>query len=270
VSNWSLAAGTRSEVLGNPGTGEGTTVTTGVANTKGSYADLGTATFAYAGMVLMVSSVSGARVRLDLAVDTGGGNQIVVEDLFMDFTGGGIAAAVHVVLPIHVPSGATIRARAQSNGSGISLRAMLIGYAMDTPGFSRVRQVKPLNAWGGSAASATDPASFVALTGNTYTAWTEVTASAPDQCFGLLVALGNNGATARGNTRIVVDIGVGGAGSEVLIGTIMVGQTANGPGAMSAMMPVHVAAGSRVAFRLVTSGAAFTQTTGCSVHGLIP
>lgn len=101
---------------------------------------------------------------------------------------------------------------------------------------------------------------------HTFGAWTQMTASLPDTIsgLGLLIDVRTN-ATATGS---VVEIGVGASGSEVTIARIAVGSHSANGGGYIIVLPIGVAAGSRIAARLqsvVTGG-----KTGILNYGFMP
>lgn len=266
MSNWSITAATRTETLGAT-TGEGTTVTANATtHVKGSYSTIGTAGFAYGGFFLCFVPAGGAKYRIDVAVNSGGSDQIIIPDLLLDATsaGGNIANST-IFFPIHVPAGAVVKARSQSATSGGTVRLLLVGFATDFPGYRRASRVVALSAF-----TNTDPTATVTLAGTSFTSWTEVTSSTADRICGLYVSSATGGDTTRTGGRILAEIGTGSAGAEV---ARMSWQGAQVSGSLinhiAGPLPVDIVAGSRLAYRAQASSAS-TDTFGLAFFGLVP
>lgn len=94
--------------------------------------------------------------------------------------------------------------------------------------------------------------------------WTQVFSSLANETYGLLICVNTN-TTSAASRNTVIDIGIGGAGSEIvlvpdLIGGNAIGFTTNG-GGLWYYFPVFIPAGTRVAVR-----AQSTVTTSFRVH----
>ena len=116
----------------NPATSFGTTVDPGgTANTKGSYVALTSGTArdisAIAWMVDMNGNTPvGADMLLDIAIGAAGSEQIIVPNWNMKNAGSGSTAAISPVysgpIPVQIPAGTRIAARAQSTDSSATSR----------------------------------------------------------------------------------------------------------------------------------------------------
>lgn len=97
-------------------------------------------------------------------------------------------------------------------------------------------------------------------------AWAQVIAALSADCFGLLICINSNSASAASRNS-VVDIGIGGAGSEIVLIPNLIGGNAvayNGVGGgLWHYFPVAIPAGTRVAVRaqgsVVTAFSVFVQ-----------
>lgn len=261
MSNWPLVAATRYETLG-AGTGTGTTVTSGAADTKGSYATIGTAGFAYSGIILSLANIAtSTRYRLDIAVNTGGADDIIVEDFYLDnFTTE--SNAVTLSFPVSVPSGASVKVRWQGNQATKTAVAVIVGIAKDFPGTVGSRVV-----------SCTDftntlPSNTVALNGTTFTAWTTIRASTPKRISQLYLSHSMGGDTTRTTSNILVEIGIGAAAAEVALFQFLGRNfTVSTPNVIFGPVPCDIPVGKRLAFRAQCSAAA-ADTYGVSAAGL--
>lgn len=152
-----------------------------------------------------------------------------------------------VFIPLHVRAGERLAARIQ--GAVVSdtfIPRIIHCFADRMPG------------WGGYSAADTytaNTATSAPTTGDLAdNAWDEAVASTTNPIKGLTVhPCGTPGDTSWGNTAgIIVDVGVGGAGSEVLIGSVLVSVNSNENiyGIISApFIEAEIATGSRLALR---------------------
>jgi hypothetical protein len=264
----SLASSVRYEQRGI-GTGIGTTVTSNAsANTKGSYVSIGSAiSFDYDGIFLNLVGLTGnasRRFRIDLAVNNGGSDQIIVEDLLLEYQVTPAPTVQGILIPIFVPSGGQLKARCQDiTGSG-TIALSLNGIQGDCKMLRGFRALKTFTDW-----TNTDPTGSVALTGTTQTAWTEIISSSLTRCAGLFVSFDNRGTTGPTSTGIVVDIGWGAAASERVLFRFNVSGGLEGGKPTIGPFPCDFPAGTRFAFR-AQGQAADTNTISIALNGLVP
>ena len=266
MTNWPINAAVRAETIGLS-TGTGTSVTSGPADTKGSYATIGTTGFQYGGLVLslLASGLGGARkFRLDIAINTGGSDTIIVEDYYFEGSNTAIAVApLNIHLRVCIPSGATVKARVQSNQSTQTIAVALIGVAYDFPGPVGKSRVVSCTDF-----TNTLPTNTVTQAGNSYTAWTEIRSSLPARVSALWLTFSNGGDSSRTASDFIVDIGVGAAGSEVVIGSILGTQSGGLFSLIPAFLPCDIPAGSRLAFRIQCAVAGAADAFGVCAIGL--
>lgn len=202
----------------------GVDVTAGISNAKGSYASVIDSTaFDYAGIILHIgqNNVS-ARFAVDIAIGAAAAEQIVLPDyLFPDNTGG---TARLVRLPMAIPAGTKISAAAQSSATSGSPVIRVGGVGIGPNPRLPSPQVARAIAYGYSSAATAGTTVDPGGTAHTKGVWTEITASTTANHHGLLIAptTYNNGGAVSGitltaNTQWLIDIGVGGSGSEVAI-----------------------------------------------------
>jgi hypothetical protein len=265
VSNWPLLAASHFETLG-AGTGQGTTVTTGALNTKGSYATIGTTGFRYSGFLLQLVSNNGTRFRFDLAINTGGSDQIIVEDFYYDSHFSSTVSTIALWFPVGIPSGATIKMRAQAAAATQSFLAVVQGYAMDFPGHTSFRACRSATDF-----TNTDPTNSVTQTGNTVTSWTQVAASTVAGFAGLYVSPAVCADTSRTSSKLLVDVAVGASLAEqAVISGLQFTQNASGP-VPSGVGPVlcDIPAGTRLSSRVQCSAAGAADAFNVSINGLV-
>jgi hypothetical protein len=268
-----LGASARYQTLGRSG-GGGTQITaSATANTKGSYATLGTTGFDYDGFwVTITSVVSGTtyRQRVDLAVNTGGSDQVVAEDVYYD---GSITgewydnSGAGFFVPVKIPGGAVVKARCQSSTGSGTLLVSINGMQGDARLVSGFRALKSATDW-----TNTDPTNSLTLGGTTLSGWTQVMASTPVRFAGLYLGLDSLGA-APGFVSCFFDIGWGIAGSEQVLTTV--GTASFGGGGPSPLFyhpigpfPCDLPAGTRLAVRGQSAYSGAAGTVYPVLHGL--
>lgn len=108
----------------------GVTVTTGVANTKGSYAQV-TASLSndIMGFVIVKDGApANGNYLLDIAIGAAASEQVIIPNLLFSGVSGGVAVnAIGMFFPVPIPQGTRIAARAQSNNATQSINISLIG-----------------------------------------------------------------------------------------------------------------------------------------------
>ena len=117
---------------------------------------------------------------------------------------------------------------------------------------------------------------LVALSGgsanNTKGAWTELVASTTEPYDALIVSLQGGDDTTQGTGQILLDIGIGPAGSEIVAVGDTIGSIANSEEvrmAATGVYPVNVPRGSRIAARW-QGQVATTSGLDAIVHGIRP
>jgi hypothetical protein len=263
-----LVSSTRYETQGISG-GVGTTVTaSATVNTKGSYATLGTTGFEYDGFFLALTGFGGggaARYRVDVSANTGGSDQLIVEDLYFDPSASGTYynAQDTVLIPVCVPAGATLKARTQSTSASVTMGISVLGYQGDAKATKGFRALKSATDW-----TNTDPTNSITLSGTTQTGWTQIMASTPVRFAGLHLALDSLGNTGLTTAHATFEVGIGALGSEHTTGIIVAAQLAatvicraRGP------FPCNIAAGTRLSVR-AQCDAANTNALGVVLNGL--
>jgi hypothetical protein len=258
-----LFGGGRFETLGEA-TGEGTTVT--AANgSKGSYATIGTTGFEYSGFWLVVSPANSSGFRIDVAVSAS--DVIVFPDLGLDARASGAnASPVNIWVPIAVPASTAIKVRAQSTAAN-TLRALVIGYHGDPFAPAVAGGIFNLNGWSGvdTSVSATP-----GTTAGTAGAWEELTSSLSRDIVGLYLAGNVAGDTSRTAGRLIVEIGIGAASSEIPILTIQTTNNSNNQNATFGPIWRTIPATTRIAYRVKPSYSSATPDVfGLVGHGIV-
>ena len=267
-----LTGSTRYESLGF-GTGIGTAVTSGTSNAKGTIVTIGTTTFDYDGFILCVqqaTSPGGGFIVIDIFVNTGGSDQLICENLIHGISNNGIIQVDNFPIPVHVPKGATLKARiAQTGFTAVPFNLAINGYQSGTSltrGFRALLSCTDFNAdW--------HVPNQVTLSGTTLTGWATVRTSTPRRIAGLYVAANIQTAGTAINGRLLYDVGWGAVASEhALIRLLMNSDgTADDLDAVQLLgpFPCDIPASSRIAMRAQVA-AANTHSFGIGCWGLVP
>ena len=232
---------------------DGATVTAGALNTKGSWAELAAAT-ALAGDLLIVqpgACSAAADYLVDIGIGAAGSEQTIVSNLLICAgKGPGAWFGCPIVLPISIPAGTRLAARAQATTASATLT--LIAHALargwlDGAPLSRVATYGAATA--DSGGTSIDPGGSA----NTKGAWTQLASATSADHRALLLALGNQANTVRTAGSWLVDIGIGAAGSEqTIVSNLFIrGDSSNDcvSTAMTLPLPIAIPAGTRLAVR---------------------
>jgi len=101
----------RIETLGaDTANSTGTSITAGATNAKGSWTNIGTASFAYEGLLInLAENVGGSDFLLDVGIDDGAANMhIIIPDLHLPVRKTAGEQNFSMYIPVHVPAGAII------------------------------------------------------------------------------------------------------------------------------------------------------------------
>lgn len=232
-------------------TSNGTTLTCGAANTKGSYVQLDASTaFAVAWVTIILSNQNngGRDVLVDIATGAAGAETVVIANIW----GGTQNSFPNNVyrFRLSIAAGVRIAARAQDNGGSETLDiTMQIGD--DDWGSGAVDTYGAVTA--DSGGTSIDPGAVA----NTKGAYVQLSASSAADLTELIFAAGNQDNAARQFDHWLVDIATGAAGAEsVAIADVMVGQAATGSVNVSpniASWLLAIASGARLAVRAQTT-----------------
>jgi hypothetical protein len=258
------------------GTSRGTTVSTSAsANTKGSWTALGSATsFAYEGFTVYLSRSSGAGDYLvDIGVDDGAGNNFaLLPDLHAAFAKIGAETNLAINVPIHVAAGALLEARSQSLAGLQAIDVLIVGHSANPGGFPGYSRAITLFTPASSRGINVDPGG----TANTKGTWTQLTASSSNEVAAIFGVVGFNSDTARAaNAGMLLDVGVGGGGSEFVCCPNLAfawGTVWDGPNDVFFQpLPVMCPAGTRFAARAQCSvNTDSDRDIDLALYGLVP
>lgn len=251
------------EHIGFQADGSGTQVTASAsANTKGSYATLGTSSQSWSEFEIYVAYASGnARVMFDVSID--GGTSVKCPNVFAWPGGTTLTAGQRIPIPMAVASGADIRIRMQATTGSTTAQFMVVGTVAsgtEAPGYTTMTALNIDTA--ATRASATN-VSF----DDTWVSQLDPTAAS----YGAILAVLDGGAAAgTSNQAGTLDIGVGtsGGGGEATIYRMPFNIATTGLTLRSVpkLIRVQVASGVRISAK-ADAAANPTDTVRVGMHG---
>lgn len=209
------SASARRESLGLAALTRGALLTAGTANVKGSWATVGTAGFTYEHLVVQLGkNNTAADYVVDIGIEDGATNRwVIAADLRLPGRVAVDEAAIAISLPLHVPSGALLRARCASSTGSATCDVILQGASSGVggaPGFSRCIA---LYAPALSRGVLVDPGGTI----NTKVR-TQIIASSSAPVGAVFAIVGREAVTTRtGASGVSFDIEFGAAASETVV-----------------------------------------------------
>ena len=151
--------------------------------------------------------------------------------------------------PVRVPSGTRISADVQTDTAAAD--AVMIIAQFRAGGFQSSRGCSEIVSYGANTATTNGATVDPGATINTKGAWAEVEASTAQALRGFTLSMGSNLNNATDSANWLIDIGVGGSGSEVVIAENIYGNTTGQEKIINdgSFFEVDIPAGSRIAIR---------------------
>src|SRR6266566_2064348 len=188
----------------------------GTANTKGSYAQLIASSSADAVFALITMQYSPAAnpnaVAVDIAVGGAGSETVVVPNLLME----GITSSGNwqILIPLHIPAGTRIAARCQSS---VASDICYVGMILFDGDFGLAEGPGGYDAIGFTSATTLGTAITPNASVNIKGSYSQLVASALQDYRGFFACFDMQNTAVTPYGPWVVDIAIGGAGSEVII-----------------------------------------------------
>lgn len=254
-----------SQVIGwNSGTSLFTSFTCGANNTKGSWAEITSSCPFDVGLIaIYLQAVLGVSQEkytlLDIGIGSSGNEVVLIPNIsYMHMTYNSANNNTHedvryIHIPLNIAAGQRISIRGQTNHTAtMGKYAGLFLYPLShltTPSFSKITD------YGTNTSTSRGVTVDTGATANTKSSWTQITASTTRRIKSMIpqFASGQNAPFGRS----YIDIGIGGAGSEVVvIPDIYIRATGpNGstrvlaPNGMTNLYPFDIPTGTRIAAR---------------------
>lgn len=242
------------------GTSSGVTVTP-ATNAKGAYAVLSSSLpYDSAGIILTFRG-QGPRYSIDIAVGGSGSEIVVIPDIYVGSTTS--SGLLSVFIPCAIPAGTRVSARAQASAAttATDVTAIFFDGSFDTD--AALAFATTYGFTGGSTSGVSvDPGSV----SNTKGAWVEIASSITYDIRHLMI--GYNPGSTSGSIHWLVDLGVGGSGSEQIVipNLLLGGFDVHG---YKQNFNINIPAGTRIAMRAqCNTGTAGTRLIDFALTGV--
>jgi hypothetical protein len=247
MSDFPLIAGTESLAVGRntSSASQGIAVTSGAANTKGSYAQLiATTTQRMDGFWFHWMSITNTDGLVDVAIGASGSEALVVENMAIASAN----ACDSVWVPLEIPKGVRVAVRWQAVTASSTIH---VGLSALLGGFRTPRAFQRAATFGANTATSRGVSVDAGGTANTFGAWTEIVAATAFPLRALYVGHQRTGDFTQ-IVQVLLDIGYGAAGGEITLIHQLMGYNdgTDNRKTPTGTHPVHVPAGSRLVARL--------------------
>lgn len=272
MADWTTWEGTvKNEAFGESISGStGTTVTSGAADTKGSWVELTASTnFDYDSIDILIRDSGTALANLlDIAVGGSGSEEVILENLLLGRSDGSGDRVIHTVrLPFHIKKGSRIACRHQADNATSILFVMGRGYSSN---FTGIQALGKAVTYGADTVNTKGVVIDPGTTVDTKGSWVELSAATSDNIKAILFRIGNNLNAAPSLNSFLFDIAIGGSGSEEIV-------VADIPAYTQAtsdltygdiIIPLAIKAGSRLAVRSQSTETGADRLLDVTIHGL--
>ena len=257
-------ATTSSTLGGDLATSSGTIITASATpNTKGAYTELLSSTTAPIGGFSV--AIQGEELTaptdflLDISVGGAGSEEVIVPDLLFSI-GNSMDTGLLLTfeIPVSIPQGIRIAARMQASAASEAIACSIIAKATT---FSSSGTGASMIAVGANTADSggtqVDPGGTI----NTKGSYTEITASLGRTINGILLATGQQTNTANRRNKFLIDIAIGGSGSEeIIVSNYPMTATQQETTFLGrAVIPITIPVGTRISIRCQSADADSTD-----------
>lgn len=251
----------------SPTASAGTTVTSGTANTYGTWTQIHAGfTYAISFIDINITNLGANTTNKNCYIDIGvGASSGAVCPLIEKIGGAGAAPGlgINYLIPIRIPPDTPIWARHQnvtaSSAAGVQITAQ--GGNQNVYTMPNVSKVDPLGATTATTVGTTLTVGASGAEG----AWTQVVASTTDDYAGCLLSFFNSGTTHTANVVYTFDVAVGASGQEQSIGENLTRATPVSSSEQFIIIAhptlVEIPAGSRLSVRGSCTGAVVTTSS---------
>lgn len=204
----------------NVGSSRGTTIPSAAANTKPSgWTELVASTSEDANGLLismdqLTSAAAGAGFMMDLAIGAASSETIIIDNLH-GTTGVANETLYHFPVPIKIPKGTRLSMKSQTS---LASKSIAVSIQLLRSNFSSIAGGGSVTTIGADTSTTKGVVVDAGASSNTKGSWVEIIASTVEDYKGFFLGVGtnNNSAVATAG-RFLMDIGVGGSGSEEVI-----------------------------------------------------
>lgn len=209
------------------------------ANTKGNYTELiaATAADAYGFLLAVINHTDVNTSLIDIAQGGAGSEQVIVPNFYTQGAGEGWN---HAFIPLYIPKGVRLATRSQDSGGGS--RQFRVGVWPMYGDFNAMAALSVATQYGVDTSTSTTTAVTASGSINTKGSYAQLTASCNEIRWAVLQLRPNS------NNYYLIDIAVGGAGSEQVIVPNLHVRGASGR-SFPIGFPLSVPAGSRISAR---------------------
>lgn len=237
------------DVSGMESLGSPVTLTTGISHTKGSYVEVVASTSReYQALIIDLMRPSDADVYfVDIAFGAAASEVVKIANLFAGIGTSAFRSGSKLFIPLNVPSGTRVAARAQGRQATNSINCEIMGMWGTMDSFSTITTLGANT--GNTTGISVDPGASA----NTKGSWVEVDASLAVEPYwvGLTTSWDQN--TSRSNCRWAVDLGTGAAAAETAVWGDMSFFSHTSTDAVYPMTvgmhPLHINSGTRLSMR---------------------
>lgn len=254
MADFALGGGTIAASAGAvAASSDGTNITSAAtADTKGAYTELIAATAFDAISITLFMGPNQATTAdaylVDIATGAAGSEQVIIANVTWERQN--LISADRVRFDVAIPKGSRIAARCQSaslTSRTLNISAVLIGGSFSTSPAGYV-----VDTYGADTSDTGGVSVDPGGSGNTKGAWSEISAALTRSTRSIVVGFNGQDNSARAEANWLIDIGIGGAGSEVVVVPNLrqyVNASMDHFEYLNIELPVHLPAGARVAVR---------------------
>lgn len=192
-----------------------TAIGTTTANTKSAWVVLIASTTIPCSFLMLIATLGNTNQSflIDIAIGATGSEKIIINNLLVSFGNASEPLPCYFAIPLSLPVGVQISARAQSSGTTNEVR--LCAYIMSEQ-FTAPSAFNKVLTYGANIADSGGTSIDPGATANAKGSWVELVSSC-DALSGIVMAVGGQANGSRSFTFWMIDIGIGGEGSEVII-----------------------------------------------------
>jgi hypothetical protein len=262
----------------NIASSDGTTLTSGGANTKGSWVQLISSTAADCVLAYITaaynSSADGSdqcSASIDIGIGGAGSEVVLVQDLLIgpEYTQ---QSGIELVIPLNIPVGTRVSARCQTSSTTAGANTCLIALTLFDGSFAQGEGASGVDALGFVSSTTKGAAILPSATVDTFGSYVTVIASTAKDYTGIFGLFENRAGQLATAQSYLLSVAIGAAASENdIIPTKLIRGGVSGavarPTAIIPYLPIAIPSGTRLSARCMCSSAS-GMTQGLSLYGV--